>query len=167
MIRKDREVTERSRILEIMRRCHVCRLAFNDPEGGYPYIVPMNFGLIEEPTGALLLTFHCTHRGRKLELIAADPRCTFEVECGVELLFNPSYGHNTDVFQSVVGHGHVEMVTDPAEKLRCLQALMDRYHTAHIAATPSDAAKCTIFILRVDSLVGKIKTVKSGAQPPI
>ena len=30
-------------MLDIMRKCDVCRLAFHD--GDYPYIVPLNFGL--------------------------------------------------------------------------------------------------------------------------
>lgn len=167
MIRKDREVTDPARILEIMRASHVCRLAFNDPEEGYPYIVPLNFGIIEQPDGTPLLTFHCAKRGRKLELMALDPRCTFEMEHGVELLFNPSYGHNTDVFESVIGRGLVTLVDDPEEKTVALQALMDRYHTSHVAVSPSDAAKCVIFTLRPTFLIGKIKTVKAGAQPPI
>lgn len=43
MRQKDREVTELQEIIAIMRRCDVCRLALNDE--GYPYIVPLNFGL--------------------------------------------------------------------------------------------------------------------------
>ena len=43
MRQKNREVSNREELLEIMRRCDVCRLALNNE--GYPYIVPMNFGL--------------------------------------------------------------------------------------------------------------------------
>ena len=48
MFRKDREITDRNTIVDIMKRCHVCRLAFNDRQSGYPYLVPMNFGLVEK-----------------------------------------------------------------------------------------------------------------------
>ena len=40
---KDREVTDLSEIIEIMKNCDVCRLALNDD--GFPYILPLNFGL--------------------------------------------------------------------------------------------------------------------------
>ena len=44
MIRKDREITDRSEQLAIMEACDVCRIALNG-EDGYPYIVPLNFGV--------------------------------------------------------------------------------------------------------------------------
>ena len=43
MRRKDREVTDLSEIIEIMKNCDVCRLALNDD--GFPYILPLNFGM--------------------------------------------------------------------------------------------------------------------------
>ena len=46
MRRYDREITDKNEILEIMSRCDVCRLAFND--GDYPYILPLNFGIGEK-----------------------------------------------------------------------------------------------------------------------
>lgn len=47
MIRKDREITDRARQLDILRRAHICRLAFNDADTGIPYIVPLNYGVLE------------------------------------------------------------------------------------------------------------------------
>ena len=55
MRRYDREITDKNEILEIMSRCDVCRLAFND--GDYPYILPLNFG-IGEKEGKIVLYFH-------------------------------------------------------------------------------------------------------------
>ena len=43
MRRKDREITDFNEMLEIMKKCDVCRIALNDEE--FPYIVPLNFGL--------------------------------------------------------------------------------------------------------------------------
>ena len=43
MRRKNREVTNLSEIIEIMKNCDVCRLALNDD--GFPYILPLNFGM--------------------------------------------------------------------------------------------------------------------------
>lgn len=40
MRRGDREVTDSSELLEIMRRCDVCRLALNG-DHGFPYIVAL------------------------------------------------------------------------------------------------------------------------------
>ena len=56
MRRTDREITDRQELLDVMARCDVCRLALND-ESGYPYVVPLNFGM-EERDGTLYLLFH-------------------------------------------------------------------------------------------------------------
>lgn len=42
MRRRDREIKEFDRIVEIVKKCDVCRIAVND--GEFPYIVPLNFG---------------------------------------------------------------------------------------------------------------------------
>lgn len=156
MIRKDREITDRDTIVSIMKRCHVVRLAFNDASTGFPYIVPMNFGLVEQDD-ALTLCFHCAKRGYKLELLAQDPRVTFEMECDVQLVYNPAHGHNTDIFRSVVGYGHAETVDAPEEKIALLQALVDRYHEHHLQVSETDAARCTIFKVTVTQIYGKEK----------
>ena len=64
MRRKNREVTDRARIEEIIRSCHVCRLGFVDD--GRAYIVPMNFGYVEED-GKYVFYFHSAKEGRKID----------------------------------------------------------------------------------------------------
>lgn len=156
MIRKDREITDRDAIISIMRRCHVCRLAFYDATTGFPYIIPMNFGLTEED-GELILSFHCAKRGYKLDLIAKNPHVAFEMECDVELVYNPAHKHNTEIFKSVVGYGYAEVVNESEKKIVLLQSLVNRYHEYHLEVTPADAARCTIFKVSVTQLFGKEK----------
>ena len=78
MRRKDREVTDRNEIIEIMRRCDVCRLAIHDE--GYPYIVPLNFGLLVDEE-SMTLVFHSALEGTKLDLLKIDNRVSFEMDC--------------------------------------------------------------------------------------
>ena len=42
MRRSDREIKDFGKIVEIIKKCDVCRIAMND--GDFPYIVPLNFG---------------------------------------------------------------------------------------------------------------------------
>ena len=58
MRRTDREITDRQELLDVMARCDVCRLALND-ESGYPYVVPLNFGM-EERDGTPVSYTHLT-----------------------------------------------------------------------------------------------------------
>ena len=43
MRRSDREVKDFDGIIRIMEKCDVCRIALNN--NGYPYILPLNFGM--------------------------------------------------------------------------------------------------------------------------
>ena len=77
MRRKDRAVTDRAQILDILSRCHCCRLGFQDKEE--VYIVPLNFGYTESD-GHLTLYFHSARQGRKIDLIARTHRAGFELD---------------------------------------------------------------------------------------
>ena len=78
MRRKDREITDFNEMIEIIKKCDVCRIVMNDE--GFPYIVPLNFGL-EVQGEQVYLYFHCAMKGKKLDLIAKDNRITFEMDC--------------------------------------------------------------------------------------
>lgn len=85
MRRRDREITDKQDILEVMRKCDVCRIALHD--GDYPYIVPLNFGLQVE-NDMPVLYFHGALEGKKYELIEKDNRASFEMDCGHQLVLD-------------------------------------------------------------------------------
>lgn len=64
MRKNDREVTELTEIMGIIKKCVVCRLGMVDD--GTPYIVPLNFGY-EFDGAALTLYFHCAKEGRRID----------------------------------------------------------------------------------------------------
>ena len=74
MRRTDREIKEFEEIVKVMEKCEVCRLAFHD--GGYPYILPLNFGMKVEGE-KITLYFHGALEGKKYRLMAADNRVGF------------------------------------------------------------------------------------------
>ena len=86
MRRKDREVTDLSEIIEIMKNCDVCRLALNDD--GFPYILPLNFGMAVNGD-KITLYFHSALEGYKVGLIQKDNRASFEICCNARIM---SYG---------------------------------------------------------------------------
>lgn len=58
MRRKDREIKEFDGIVNVIKKCDVCRVALNDD--GYPYIVPLNFGMKAEG-GQIILYLSLIH----------------------------------------------------------------------------------------------------------
>ena len=41
MRKADRELKDRQEIVDVIKKCDVCRIAFFDEE--YPYVIPFNF----------------------------------------------------------------------------------------------------------------------------
>ena len=151
MRRKDREITQPSQILDIVRRCEVCRLAMHD--GEYPYIVPMNFGMTESE-GQVVLYFHCASAGKKLDLLRANPHVAFEMDCDCEIASIPDQGDCTMTFRSVMGQGIVTFV-EGEEKLRALDLLVSRYHPEGFDWDRSYIPATTVLKLTVHTMTAK------------
>lgn len=122
MRRSDRAVTDPEKIEEIIKACACMRLGFSD--GGEVYIVPLSFGYVREG-GRYRFYFHGASEGRKAELIRGCPRVGFEADAGARVYGEGENGcaYSTS-FVSVIGAGRVEPVTDAAEKLDALRAIM-------------------------------------------
>ena len=152
MIRKDREITDRAAQLAIIDACDVCRVCLNGADG-YPYVVPLNFG-VDVEGDQVTLYFHCANRGEKLDLLACDPRAAFEMDCDHELIFYDERMSCTMGYRSVIGRGRLEVVPE-AEKVRGLDILMRHYHAEEFAYNPRTVPATTVLRLRVEQMTGK------------
>ena len=121
MTKRERQVTdpvEIRRILDTAKVLHL-GLAVNNE----PYVVPMNYGWTEEE-GRLVLYLHSALKGRKLDMMAANPNVFFELECD-RMPFDGKlpcqYGM---VYSSVMGRGKARIVEDVEEKMKALSILM-------------------------------------------
>ena len=124
MRRKDREITDKAEIMEIIAKCDVCRLALSD--NNIPYIIPMNYGY-EFTDGVLTLYFHGAKEGRKLDIISRNPAACFEMDCSHKLIEAEEAQGYTMEYESVIGNGKIHLCLEKAEKLRALEQLMKQY----------------------------------------
>jgi nitroimidazol reductase NimA-like FMN-containing flavoprotein (pyridoxamine 5'-phosphate oxidase superfamily) len=152
MRRKDREITELEKIVEIMKKCDVCRLALFDKE--YPYIVPLNFGLKYEDEKVELF-FHGANEGRKLSLLEDNNKVGFEMDCAHKLITGDKACDYTMEYESVIGHGIVEILSE-ADKLSALDVIMKNYSKETKFEYNINYVKVvTVFKLSVTSVNGK------------
>jgi uncharacterized protein len=124
MRKAQREVKDPAAILEILENCDVCRLGLAD--GAQPYVLPLNFGY-EMAEGRLTLYFHCAREGRKLDIICRNNRACFEMDCSHQLKTGEKACEYSMNYQSIIGSGFVEVVTDEHERLAGLNCLMKHY----------------------------------------
>lgn len=152
MRRSDREISGLDALVQVMERCDVCRLALND-EGGYPYILPLNFGMAVED-GKVTLYFHGANEGTKYDLIRKDNRASFEMDCAHRLVLDEEKGNCTMEYESVIGRGRVEIVPD-AEKQAALRILMAHYREPDFPYSPAAVPRTTVMKLVVEQMTGK------------
>lgn len=124
MRRKDREITDFSRIMAIIDACDCCRLGLVDQNKAY--IVPMNFGY-EINDEQLYLYFHCAAEGRKMELLPKQAVVSFEMDTNHALTKGETGCEFSFLYQSVMGTGAVKEISEPDEKIHGLQKIMAHY----------------------------------------
>lgn len=150
MRRKEREVADRAKIIEIIESCDVCRLGMVDDFGAY--IVPMNFGF--EDNGGLTLYFHCAVEGKKLDLLRKNPRASFEMDSRHELVAGVKACAYSYLYSSVMGRGVVRFL-EGGEKLSALGQIMAHYGVLNRDFDPRALEKVTVIALEVTEMSAK------------
>ena len=124
MRRQEREVTDASRINDIIRRCECVNLGCVDGEDAY--IVPVNCALSEED-GKRVLYIHGAQEGRKAALIREKGRCSFVMHCSHAVKAADAACDFTYYYQSVMGKGSIAFVDDTEKKAAALNLIMGQY----------------------------------------
>lgn len=124
MRRSEFEVTDKHLIEEVCATCEHGTLCLVDE--GEPYAVPLNFVWHDGK-----ICFHGSKEGRKMEVIAKNPKASFSVVKPLSLL--PSYFSNTrsacpasQLYISVHFVGEIEIVENVMQKANILNALMQK-----------------------------------------
>lgn len=151
MRRRDREIKEFDEIVKIIKKCDSLVLGLNDE--GYPYLVPLNFGMDIED-GQLYLYFHCAKEGKKLDLIQIDNRATFEMDCNHNFILYEERMSCTMGYESVIGQGTIEIVAED-KKYDALKILMRQYHAEDFQFNTDMIKVTTLLRLKVEKLTGK------------
>lgn len=157
MRRKELEVTDKNKIIEILGKCEYLNLGLCD--GDKPYVVPMNFGFVYQQQ--LEIYLHCAAQGRKMDIIAKNPNVCFSAEHGHKIVPSENAGAWTAHFESIVGEGTIAVVENKEEKVKGLDALMAN---CGYLGKPEYSEKAltavTVLKITVDSFTGKRKPAK-------
>jgi len=148
MRRKDREITSKEEIEEILKQSQVCRLAMVDEDK--PYIVPMNFGYRD---GCLF--FHCAKQGRKLDLIKKNPHICFEVDQVVRLKKAQKACDWGIEYKSVIGTGKAVLLDDVNDKKNALHIIMSQYSDRSFDYPDEMLEKTIVIKVVIDEMTGK------------
>jgi len=121
MTKRELQITDPQEILRILDNAKVLRLGLAvDNE---PYVVPMNYGYTMED-GKLTLYLHSAVRGKKLDMIRANPRVFFEMDCDLTPFESEKPCQYGLAYSSIMGRGKAVIVEDVEEKMQAMTFLM-------------------------------------------
>ena len=121
MTKRELQITDPDQIKEILDTAKVLHLGLAvDNE---PYVVPMNYGYSIED-GKLVLYLHSALRGKKLDMIRANPNVFFSLECGLTPFEGQVACQYGVAYSSVMGRGTARLVEDVEEKKQAMSILM-------------------------------------------
>ena len=120
MRRKDREISDRKVIDDIIRRSRVCRLAMCD--NGQPYVIPLNFGY-----DGSFIYFHAARDGRKIDILRRNNKVCFEFDILHEILIADRACNCGSRYESVIGFGVATIIDAEEEKIAALEWIMRQY----------------------------------------
>ena len=149
MLRKDREITDKSVIESILRESLVCRLALC--EGNTPYIVPMNFGFRDG-----CLYFHSAKKGKKIDILKRNNNVCFEVDVRTGVVPADMACKWSMRYYSAIGYGKAHLVDDADEKCEALDIIMEKYSgKSDFEYSQADLNSIVVIKVEIDEVTGK------------
>jgi nitroimidazol reductase NimA-like FMN-containing flavoprotein (pyridoxamine 5'-phosphate oxidase superfamily) len=150
MRRQDKLVTDAKWMENVLREGQIAVLALSALDGE-PYALPIGYGYED---GVIYL--HGAPSGLKNDMIAENPRASFNVSVGVELVRDESGADFTNKYRSVTGFGNIEEITDLEEKNRALAILMRQYKGPHEDVSEKGAKRVWVAKLVIREMTGKV-----------
>ena len=121
LTKRERQVTDPEQILHILDTGKVLHLGLAvDNE---PYVVPMNYGYTMED-GKLTMYLHSALKGRKLDMMRANSKVFFEIDCDLQPFEGRVACQYGLVYSSIMGRGTATIVEDVEEKKKAMSILM-------------------------------------------
>ena len=157
-LRRAARALTREETLDVLARADVATVSLSTPQG--PYGFPVSPVCRDGR-----LYFHCAEAGRKIDALAADPRCWISAYTDVA----PAADAFTTFYASAMAWGDLEPVTDPSEKTAALRALCEKFTPSNLpnfeAALSRSLPVTRLYALRLDHVSGKAKRPASGPTP--
>ncbi len=149
--RSKKAIGEMSEIEAILDKALVVRLAMCD--GDQPYVVPLNFAY-----HAQRLYIHSGRKGRKIDILRANPKVCFETDLDIDVLEPSDPGKACDFgmrYRSVIGTGTAEIHEDLLTVAMGLDLLMARFTERTYDYPETILHKTAMIVVNIHDVSGK------------
>src|SRR6056297_2979806 len=122
MRRKDKIISDRKDILDILTSNTICRLGLC--LDNQPYVLPLSYGFSDNN-----LYIHCAQEGKKLDIIRQNPVVSFEISDSLALVEGKGACDYTLAYRCCLGSGIARELERSADKKRALNVIMEQHTT--------------------------------------
>ena len=150
---------DRETIYQILDEALICHVGF--AEGGQPFVIPINFARVDDT-----IVLHGAKASRLLKHIEAGNPVCIEATIVDGLVLARSAFHSSVNYRSVVLFGTGRLVTDEAEKMSALEAVVDhlipgRWQEARLP-TAKEMNATSVVSIQIDEASAKVRLGPPG-----
>ena len=148
---KNRTLTFKKELEEIIRRCQFCNLAMVD-EKNLPYVIPMNFGYENN-----VVFLHGSKVGRKNDILRNNPNVCLSFSTDHELRYvNEEVACSWAMrYRSVLVFGKIAFVEDPEEKIKGLNVIMSHYSDKEFSYNDPAVKDVQVYKVEIEKMEGR------------
>jgi len=156
MRRKEKEITNRDAIDQIIHNSLICHLScsLNDQ----PYVVPLSFGY-----DGNAVYFHTAREGKKNDILSVNPHVCLGFEHEIQILPDPDLACRwTFHYQSVIATGIAKAVTHPKDRLYAIKQIMLHFSDEDWEISEKELSRTTIWQVILTEITGKNSQANRG-----
>jgi uncharacterized protein len=148
MRRKEREITDRKEIDDILRLGKVLHLALSDHN--IPFLVPVFYTY-----NGKFLYFHSAKAGTKIDIIKSNHHVCFEISIDHGIVESDIACDFEAKHRTVIGFGKAEFVEDEEEKIMALDGIVAKFTDKKFEYPKGNLNATAIIRIDILSLKGK------------
>ena len=149
MRRKEKEITNRNELDQIIRDSLICHLSCC--LDNQPYLVPLSFGY-----DGNAVYFHTAREGKKIEYLSLNPRVCLAFESEVKLQTDLDLACNwTFHFKSAIAYGTAEELIDPISRANGIKHIMLHYSDRDWEISDKELSRTKLWRVKLDEITGK------------
>jgi len=149
MRRKEKEITNRNELDQIIRNSLICHLSCC--LDNQPYLVPLSFGY-----DGHTVYFHTAKEGKKIKYLVLNPRVCLAFESEVKLQTDLDLACDwTFHYKSAIAYGTAEELIDPDSRANAIKHIMLHYSEKDWDISDKDLSKTKLWRVKLDQITGK------------
>lgn len=148
MRRKDREITDRTEIDEIIKATNLMHIALVD--GDMPFLVPVFYAF-----NGTELYFHSAQAGSKIEILKRNNNVCFEISIDNGFIESEEPCDFEAKHRTVIGLGKAVFVEDTADKIKALDLIVAHFTKKKFEYPKTNLDRTAVIRIDIVSVKGK------------